>query len=102
MRAPRPSTPGFLQRSEAELEGLLSSTALSGSGLPEAVVAAVALGRPELSSQVAQRLLAGLLPVDPDELPYLAHRVTHPRAPNSVLDGVGRALAKRRDQAAAA
>ncbi len=72
LTAPRPSAPGFLQRSEAELEALLSSTALSGSGLPEALVAAVALGRPEASSQVAERLLAGLLPVDPDELPYLA------------------------------
>jgi signal transduction histidine kinase len=70
--APRPSAPGFLQRPEAELEALLSSTSLSGSGLPEAVVAAVALGRPEARSQVAERLLAGLLPVDPDELPYLA------------------------------
>ena len=72
MTAPRPSTPGFLQRSEAELEALLSSTSLSGSGLPEALVAAVALGRPEAQSQVAERLLAGLLPVDPDELSYLA------------------------------
>lgn len=72
LTAPRPSAPGFLQRSEAELEALLSSTALSGSGLPEALVAAVALGRPEASSQVGERLLAGLLPVDPEELPYLA------------------------------
>jgi signal transduction histidine kinase len=73
MTAPRPSTPGFLQRSEAELEALLFSTALSGSGLPEALVAAVALGRPEARSRVAERLLSGFLPVDPDELPYLAH-----------------------------
>lgn len=32
MTAPRPSTPGFLQRSEAELDALLSSKSLSGSG----------------------------------------------------------------------
>jgi hypothetical protein len=68
MTAPRPSSPPFLERSEAELEALLSSAALSGSGLPEALVAAVALGRPEVQAQVAERLLAGLLPVNPDEL----------------------------------
>ena len=71
MRAPRPSTPGYLQRSEAKLEGLVTSTAITGSGLPEAVVAAVALDRPEARARVAERLLAGLLPMDPDELPYL-------------------------------
>jgi signal transduction histidine kinase len=72
LRAPRPSAPGYLRRAEAELEALQSSTALSGSGLPEALVAAVALGRPDVRVHVARRLLAGLLPVDPDELPYLA------------------------------
>jgi signal transduction histidine kinase len=72
LRAPRPSAPGYLQRGEAELEALQSSTALSGSGLPEAVVAAVALGHADVSEQVAERLLLGLLPVDPAELPYLA------------------------------
>jgi signal transduction histidine kinase len=75
MTAPRPSSPPFLERSESELEALLPSTALSGSGLPEALVAAVALGRPDARAQVAQRLLAGLLPVDPDELPYLTERL---------------------------
>jgi signal transduction histidine kinase len=36
------------------------------------VVAAVALGSPEARQRVAERLLTGLLPVDPEELPYLA------------------------------
>ena len=69
--APRPSTPGYLRRSEGKLESLLNSTALTQSGLPVAVVAAVALDRPEALARVADRLLTGLLPVDPDELPYL-------------------------------
>lgn len=69
--APRPSTPGYLRRSKGNLESLLNSTALTPSGLPVAVVAAVALGRPEAHARVADRLLTGLLPVDPDELPYL-------------------------------
>ncbi len=71
MRAPRPSAPGYLQRSEAKLESLLISTALTESGLPEAVVAAVALDRSEARARVAERLLRGLLPVDPHELPFL-------------------------------
>jgi signal transduction histidine kinase len=72
LRAPHPSAPGYLRRPEAQLEALQSSIALSGSGLPEAVVAAVALARPDVGAHVAERLLSGHLPVDPDELPYLA------------------------------
>jgi signal transduction histidine kinase len=68
----RASTVPYGKRSEAELIVLLSSTGLSGSGLPEAVVAAVALGRPDHQATVAERLLSGILPVRPDDLPYLA------------------------------
>jgi two-component system phosphate regulon sensor histidine kinase PhoR len=75
MTAPHSSSPPYLQRSEAELHSLLSSDGLSGSGLPEAVVAAVALDEPESRSRVAERLLDGGLAVDPEELPYLAEAV---------------------------
>jgi signal transduction histidine kinase len=75
MTAPRPSSPPYRQRSETELHSLLSSDGLSGSGLPEALVAAVALGDPEPRSRVAERLLDGGLAVDPEELPHLADTV---------------------------
>jgi two-component system sensor histidine kinase SenX3 len=69
------------ERSRGELAELLSSDGVTPNGLPEAVVARLALG-PEaaISSAVAprsvgERLLAGELPVRPEDLPYLADRL---------------------------
>jgi signal transduction histidine kinase len=62
----------YAKRPRAVLVSLLSSGALTGNGLPEAIVAALALGEAEAKMQVADRLLAGLLPVRPEDLPYLA------------------------------
>jgi signal transduction histidine kinase len=66
-----PSVP-YRERSSSELARLLSSEGLTESGLPESVVAAVALGRADMKAQVAERLLSGQLPVLPDDLPQLA------------------------------
>jgi signal transduction histidine kinase len=63
----------YRERSPGELAGVLSSEALTGSGLPEAVVAAIALDRADAKWQVAERLLSGQLPVLPDDLLQLAH-----------------------------
>src|SRR5262249_50933312 len=54
---------------------LVSSEGLSGSALPEAAVAAIALGRSDVKTQVAERLLSGQLPVLPDDLPQLARNL---------------------------
>ena len=70
--APRPSEVPYGRRAERELLALLTSTGLSGSGLPEAVVAAVALARPGHRAKVGERLLSGILPVRPEDLSYLA------------------------------
>lgn len=59
-------------RPRAELVGLLLSTAATPSGLPEAVVAAVALGAPTSRREVTERLLTGQLPVRAADLPQLA------------------------------
>src|SRR6185295_1484917 len=59
-------------RPREELLGLLLSTEATPWGLPEAVVAAIALGGPESRRDVAERLLAGQLPVRPEDLPHLA------------------------------
>ena len=59
--APRPSEVPYGRRAELELLALLTSTGLSGSGLPEAVVAAVALARPGHRAKVGERLLSGIL-----------------------------------------
>ena len=59
-------------RPRPELLALLLSSEATGWGLPEAVVAAVALGTPASRRNVADRLLAGQLPVRPDDLPHLA------------------------------
>jgi signal transduction histidine kinase len=61
----------YRERPAYELEVLVSSESLSGSALPEAVVAAIALGRSDVKTQVAERLLSGQLPVLPDDLPQL-------------------------------
>ncbi len=72
MSAPGPSSVPYRKLSEEELVARLSSTRLSGSGLPEAVVAAVALGRSDHKKEVSERLLSGRVPVGPEDLPYLA------------------------------
>ncbi len=72
MSAPGPSSVPYRKLSEEELVAHLSSTHLSGSGLPEAVVAAVALGRSDHKREVAERLLSGRVPVRTEDLPYLA------------------------------
>jgi two-component system phosphate regulon sensor histidine kinase PhoR len=72
LSAPRWSFVPYRKRSEAELLDLLSSVDLTPSGLPEAVVAAIALGSRGSKSRAAERMLSGLLPVRPEDLPYLA------------------------------
>ena len=72
---PAPSAAGgrpYAGRPRSELLALLLSTEATGWGLPEAVVAAAALGNPASRRDVAERLLTGVLPVDPDDLPHLA------------------------------
>src|SRR2546425_2394180 len=59
-------------RSREELVSLLLSAEVTPWGLPEAVVAAIALGGPESRRDVVERLLAGQLPVRPEDLPHLA------------------------------
>jgi signal transduction histidine kinase len=59
-------------RPREELIPLLLSTEATPWGLPEAVVAAIALGGPESRRDVAERLLGGQLPVRPEDLPHLA------------------------------
>ncbi len=53
-----PSVP-YRERSASDLGTLVSSEGLTESGLPEAVVAALALGRADMKAQVAERLLSG-------------------------------------------
>jgi len=60
------------ERTTDELEVLISSEALTSSTLPEAVVAAIALGRADVKARVAEHLLSGQLPVLADDLPELA------------------------------
>jgi signal transduction histidine kinase len=68
-------------RPRAELAELLSSTRATPNGLPEAVVARLALGPAAAVSGTAgtptveERLLAGELPVRPEDLPFLAARL---------------------------
>ena len=59
-------------RPRAELVALLLSTEVTAWGLPEAVVAAVALEAPTSRRDVAERLLTGQLPVRPEDLAQLA------------------------------
>jgi anti-sigma regulatory factor (Ser/Thr protein kinase) len=73
--APEPSVSGgqpYRGRPRTELVGLLLSTKATPSGLPEAVVAAVALGSPASRREVTERLLNGQLPVRAEDLPSLA------------------------------
>ena len=68
---PEPGAAPYRRRSRAELAQLLQSTKSTPSGLPEAVMARLALG--DSGSDVADRLLSGALPVRPEDLPHLAH-----------------------------
>ncbi len=72
---PEPSVSGgrpYRGRPPAELVGLLLSTGTTPSGLPEAIVAAVALGAPTSRREVTERLLNGQLPVRAEDFPQLA------------------------------
>ena len=88
---PGPAVPyGRLSRSG--LAGLLTSTSSTASGLPEAVLARIALGEsiPVLNPDgsppdVTERLLSGRLPVRPEDLPVLAQALGaggDPRVPS--------------------
>lgn len=79
--APGPGAQPYRLRPRSELAKLLYSTGSSPSGLPEAVLARLALGDAATVSvtgepplpDVTARLFAGALPVHPDDLPFLAH-----------------------------
>jgi signal transduction histidine kinase len=78
--APQPGARAYGLRSRAELAKLLHSTRASPSGLPEAVLARLALGDTATVSlageaappDVTARLLSGALPVRPEDLSFLA------------------------------
>jgi len=70
--APALSFVPYGKRPRRELLALRTSTAVTGNGLPEAVVAAIALGDKEQMHRAAERLLSGLIPIRPDDLAYLA------------------------------
>jgi signal transduction histidine kinase len=76
-----PGTVPYGRRPRAELAELLSSRRATPNGLPEAVVARLALGPSAPvsgaagSPAVEERLLAGELPVRPEDLPFLAGRL---------------------------
>jgi signal transduction histidine kinase len=72
LSAPRGSFVPYLERSQVELLDLRSSSGSTPSGLPEAIVVAIALGDRESKSNAAERLLTGQLPVRPEDIPYLA------------------------------
>jgi hypothetical protein len=77
---PPPGSRPYGGRSRAELIALLSSDRVTPNGLPEAAVARIALGPgAPVSGPVAQsvgdRLLAGKLPVSPDDLALLGREV---------------------------
>jgi signal transduction histidine kinase len=71
----------YATRPRAELARLLGSTRATSNGLPEAVVARLALGETPVSlgseppPDVGERLLSGLLPVRPADLRVLANRL---------------------------
>ncbi|HKZ31595.1 MAG TPA: hypothetical protein VJ648_04475, partial [Vicinamibacteria bacterium] len=80
----------YADRPRAELAELLASNRSTPNGLPEAVVARLALGPAVPVSgagglpAVEERLLTGELPVRPEDLPYLASRLglaSDPRVP---------------------
>jgi signal transduction histidine kinase len=86
---PEPGFVPYARRSRGELARLLDSAGATASGLPEAVVARIALGaaapvtvsgeRPP--PDVAERLLSGRLPVRPEDLHLLARELGVPSDP---------------------
>ncbi|HWX25072.1 MAG TPA: hypothetical protein VN083_08530, partial [Vicinamibacteria bacterium] len=89
-----PFTP-YAKRPRDELSRLLSSDGATPSGLPEAVAARLVLGDAPLVSgtgdppSVEERLLAGQIPVRPDDLPELARRLGIERDPLHRRHGLG-------------
>jgi len=75
------NTTPYSARPRVELARLLGSTRATANGLPEAVVARLALGDTPVSlgteppPDVGERLLSGLLPVRPSDLRFLADRL---------------------------
>lgn len=65
------SSRSYAAYARADLERLLDSVAHTGNGLPESVVAAIALQTDAARSHVAERLLSGLLPIRLEDVPYL-------------------------------
>jgi signal transduction histidine kinase len=88
--APQAGSVPYASRPRAELAQLLHSTRTTDQGLPEAVVARIALGESTLSlgdatpmPDVRELLVSGQLPADPDDLPHLAE-ILGARAPARV------------------
>ena len=71
----RHAVPPYGQREPAQLALLVGSSEATPSGLPEAVVAALALGSEESEESAGKALLEGRLPVRPADLPLLAKRL---------------------------
>jgi signal transduction histidine kinase len=72
----------YEQRPRDELTRLLSSSETTPSGLPEAVVALIALGHRirirgtmDVRTEVVERFLSGVLPVRPEDVPALSRRM---------------------------
>jgi signal transduction histidine kinase len=91
-RSARLSRKPYGQRPRAELAKLLRSTDTTEQGLPEAVVARLALGdearvvgAADEATTVAERLLSGRLPVRPEDLPALAHSLGVGQDPRMAL-----------------
>lgn len=74
---PSAPDPPYGGRPRDELQNLLESRRATAAGLPEAVVAAIALGIPERRDHAAELLLEGDLPVLPEDLPVLAEALGH-------------------------
>jgi len=88
----------YRARPRSDLVALLLSTETTPSGLPEAVVAAVALGTPASRREVRERLLTGQLPVRPEDLPELARLLEAEHDPRVVaLQGRLRGVPDRAD-----
>jgi signal transduction histidine kinase len=78
---PRGTSPAHGALSRAQLAPLLDATGSTDSGLPVAVVAALALGDADVTSRVAEKLLDGGLPVHPDDVAFLARELGRPDDP---------------------
>lgn len=74
-RVPGRASGSLAGRTRPQLAALLGSRAVTPSGLPEAVAAAIALGGGDDLAIAGERLLAGEYPVDPDDVAFLARRL---------------------------